>query len=241
MLSERSKQVRRDTLALSKANGGYHYGGSFSATEILIALYDEVMTEDDKFILSKGHACWPLYVLLREKGLNPRLTGHPTRDPHNGIHCSTGSLGHGLPTAIGMAMAKKIKGEPGRIFVLLGDGECQEGTTWESLLIAAHNNLDNLTVIVDWNSIQGSGKVEDVMPIPDIDEIAFQMGWDTETIDGHNITAIAEATPTSSVMPQLIVASTTKGKGISFMEDKPEWHAKWPNPEEEAKILEELQ
>lgn len=241
MLSERSKQIRRDTIALSKANGGYHYGGCFSATEILIALYDHILTDNDKFILSKGHACWPLYVLLREKGLNPKLTGHPTRDEANGIHCTSGSLGHGLPTAIGMAMAKKLKGEDGNIYVLLGDGECQEGTTWESLLIAAHHKLFNLIVIVDQNNIQGSGKTRDILPMPNLGKIAKEIGWEVSDVDGHSVDSIMDAWAVDeSMMPKLIMAYTIKGKGVSFMENKPEWHAKWPNPEEEAKMMEEL-
>lgn len=242
MLSERSKQIRRDTITLSKANGGYHYGGSFSCVEILIALYDRILIADDKFILSKGHACWPLYVLLREKGLNPKLTGHPTRDEANGIHCSTGSLGHGLPVAIGMAMAKKLKGEDGKVFVLMGDGECQEGTTWESLLIAGHHKLDNLVVIIDWNGIQGSGKVNGILPLPKLDRIAESLGWQIATIDGHLEGSLKRMVKGIRIRcgPSLIIAETIKGKGVSFMENKSEWHAKWPNPEEEAKMMEEL-
>lgn len=243
MLSARSKQIRRDTIALSKANGGYHYGGCFSATEILITLYDHVLTENDKFILSKGHACWPLYVLLRERGLNPKLTGHPTRDEANGIHCSTGSLGHGLPTAVGMAMAKKLKGEEGNIYVLLGDGECQEGTTWESLLIAAQHKLYNLVVIIDWNGLQGSGKVEDFLPLSSqcLSQVARSIGWEVNEADGHTINSIMDAWAEDTLgIPKFIIAYTVKGKGVSFMENKPEWHAKWPTLDEEAKMLEEL-
>jgi transketolase len=244
MLTERSKQVRRDTIKLSKANGGYHWGGSFSCVEILIALFDHVLTNDDRFILSKGHACWPYYVILREWGFNPKLEGHPSRDPYNGIHCSTGGLGHGLPTGIGMAMAKKIKGESGKIYVLMGDGECQEGTTWESLLIASHYKLDNLFVIIDDNGIQGSGKVERILPINNLNKIIDYIGWQVYGEDGHDIEKLSnflsldlrnlQATPT------IIIAKTIKGKGVSFMENKPEWHAKWLDDEHEAIALKEL-
>lgn len=242
MLNERSKQIRRDTIALSKANGGYHYGGSFSAVEILIALYDHVLKDDDKFILSKGHACWPLYVLLRERGLDPKLEGHPSRDERNGIHCTTGSLGHGLPTAVGMAMAKKLNWEPGIIYVLMGDGECQEGTTWESMLIAAKYKLDNLVVIVDQNSIQGSGRTRDVLPntLTALCNGSCAVGWVDESVDGHDVGAIIKALDIRKGRPIFILAKTIKGKGVGFMEDKPEWHAKWPSPEEEAQALEEL-
>lgn len=241
-LNKRSKQVRRDTLTLSKANGGYHFGGSFSCVEILIALYDHVLKPEDKFILSKGHACWPYYVLLREKGLNPKLGGHPTLDDLNGVHFTTGSEGHGLPAAIGMALARKIQGKPGRIFVLMGDGECQEGTTWEGLLTAAHHKLDNLTVIVDWNLFQGAGAVKDNLPVNGIGAVANIFGWTAIEVNGHDAYKIelilkCKRTP----KPLLIIAKTLKGKGVSFMEGKGEWHAKFPNPDQEAQIYKELE
>ena len=242
-LNERSKQVRQDTLKLSKANGGYHYGGSFSCTEILIALYDHVLKPEDKFIMSKGHACWPMYVLLREKGLNPKLGGHPELDETNGVHFTTGSEGHGLPAGIGMALARKIQNKPGRIFVLMGDGECQEGTTWEGLLTAAHHKLDNLTVIVDWNKFQGAGAVEDNLRIPKLGNIAGLIGWTIIETDGHNLEEIEEALRHTDNRrePLLIIANTIKGRGVSFMEGKGEWHARFPNAKEEEIILKELQ
>ncbi len=242
-LNERSKQVRRDTYHLSKANGGYHYGGCFSATEILIALFDHVMTDEDEFILSKGHACWPYYVLLREKGLKPKLEGHPSRDPHNGVAASTGSLGHGLPIGVGRALARKILNKPGRVFVLMGDGECQEGTTWESMLIAAHHKLDNLRVIIDRNGIQGSGHVGDVLINKNLGGVIDSIGGCASSVDGHSINAIRDVLKAGAnrpPRPHFILARTTKGKGVSIMENKPEWHAKWPNAEEEAIILREL-
>ena len=119
MLNNRSKQIRRDTITLSKANGGYHYGGCFSAVELLVSLYDHILTDDDRFILSKGHGCWPYYVLLRERGYDPRPTGHPERDVHNGIHWTTGSEGHGFPAAVGMAIAKKMLKSLERFTLLL--------------------------------------------------------------------------------------------------------------------------
>lgn len=240
-LNERSKQIRRETIILSKANGGYHYGGSFSAVEILISLYDKVLTSNDRFILSKGHACWPYYVLLRERGYDPKLEGHPTLDPKNGVHCSSGSEGHGLPVGIGMAMAKKRKGEEGNIYVLIGDGECQEGTTWESLLIAAHYKLDNLTVIVDYNKIQGSGLVDDILPIQGIDRIAKILGWLVSEINGHSCDEIETVIKVKSYeKPRFIIAYTVKGKGVSFMENEPKWHAQWPDAEHEKQAFKEL-
>jgi transketolase len=241
-MDERSKQVRRDTIKLSMANGGYHYGGCFSVTEILITLFDEVLTENDKCILSKGHACWPYYVLLREQGFDPKLEGHPSRDPHNGIHCSTGSLGHGLPMGIGMAMAKKQKKEPGKVYVVMGDGECQEGTTWESLLIAGKQELDNLVVIVDWNKMQGSGHVKDILPFnSNFGLIVNAIGWYVTICRGHNRDNLIHGISSNAeCVPSLVIAETIKGKGVSFMENQPKWHAKWPTTEEVEKAMEEL-
>lgn len=241
MLTKRSKQLRLDIIKLSKANGGYHYGGSFSCVEILISLFDNVLKEkNDKFIMSKGHACWGFYVLLREKGLNPLLEGHPHRDIHNGVEWTTGSEGHGLPAAIGMALSRKIKKENGQIFVLIGDGECQEGTTWESLLLGAQHNLNNLTAIVDFNKIQGSGFVKDILSVDSISDVAKSVGWDVTELDGHNIEKLTNAMMRKKNKPHLILADTVKGKGVSFMENQPKWHANWPSPEYEKQAIEEL-
>jgi transketolase len=240
-LQQRAKDVNRETLTLGTKNGGYHFGGSFSATHLLVALYDVVMREEDKFVLSKGHGCWPLYVLLRERGLNPELGGHPSFDPSNGIWCTTGSEGHGLPTVLGMAKARKMQGRPGHFYVIIGDGECQEGTTWEALLTGANQKLDNVTCIIDWNGIQGSGYVRDILPLPDMGKIGELIGWSVTVIDGHKyeqiIPALQDVTPGK---PHLIVAHTIKGKGVTYMEDVPQWHAKFPNPQEMEQALKEL-
>lgn len=241
-LTERGKQIRRDLYWLSKSNGGYHYGGTFSTIEILYNLYDKILGKDDRFILSKGHACWGYYVLLRELGFNPALEGHPHLDMANGVHWTTGSEGHGMPAGVGMAFAKKKMGKKGRVFVLVGDGECQEGTTWESLLLASKHNLDNLTVIMDNNRIQGSGLVRDILGNIDsvIFSAAYTCGWETSVIDGHDDETILRALMKNHHRPHFIIANTVKGKGVSFMENAPEWHSKWPNPEEEKRIMEEL-
>jgi len=242
-MSERSKQIRRDTIALSKANGGYHYGGCFSIVEILIALFDYTMKPKDKFILSKGHSCWPYYVILRELGYNPKLFGHPTRDEKNGVYCTTGSEGHGFPVGVGMALAKKIKNEEGIIYVLMGDGECQEGTTWESLLIAGKHKLDNLVVVIDKNKIQGSDYVNNILPIDGIEKIFHFAGWVSyEGVNGHSIDElVTEFRSRVEGYPQLIIANTVKGKGVSFMENEPKWHACWLDIEKEQLALKELQ
>jgi transketolase len=240
MLNERSKQVRRDLYHLSKANGGYHYGGTFSTIEILIALYDKVLTKDDRFILSKGHACWGYYVLLKEKGYNPLLEGHPHLDLANGIHWTTGSEGHGFPAGLGMAFAKKKLNKNGKVYVIIGDGECQEGTTWESLLLGGYHRINNLTVIMDNNKIQGSGYVNDILPVNHMKTVAESSGWVVTEIDGHENLQILAALQAQYEKPHFIIANTVKGKGVDFMENKPAWHSKWPNPAEEVEILKQL-
>ena len=249
-LTARGKQVRRDTLRLGIPNGIYHYGGSFSVVEILLALYDHELNDDDKVIMSKGH-CWiPQVVILRERGLSPGfgprlddttqscLVGHPFRDEANGIFANTGSLGHGMPLGVGMAFARKLQKRAGRIYVIVGDGEIQEGTFWESLLLARKYKLDNLTVIIDYNRIQGSGRVADVLPIPlprSLSRMLIDdMGWEASVVNGHDVPHLIDTLrwPRSMSRPTMIIAETVKGRGVSFMEDRPEWHAKFPTPEQ---------
>lgn len=240
MLTARSKQIRRDIIDLSQANHGYHYGGSFSSVEILIAIYDHILQPDDKFIMSKGHACWGYYVILRERGYSPLLEGHPYLDERNGVHFTTGSMGHGLPGAVGMAMGRKIRKKTGRIFVLIGDGECQEGTTWESTLIGGRYSLDNLTVIVDNNNIQGSGFVSEILDIKPVKVMAEAANWYTNTIDGHDLGGLVHELNVESSKPKFLIANTIKGKGVSFMENQPSWHAKFLDPDHERIAKEEL-
>ena len=240
MLNDRSKQIRRDIIELSQANFGYHYGGSFSCVEILISLFDHVLQPEDKFIMSKGHACWGYYVLLRERGYSPLLEGHPHLDESNGVNYTSGSMGHGFPAAVGMAMARKVTKKPGRIFVLIGDGECQEGTTWESTLIGGRFTLENLTVIVDNNNIQGSGFVNEILDIKPIEAVAKSAKWDVDLVEGHNIDALSEGLLNKTLQPRLIIAKTIKGKGVSFMENVPAWHAKFLDPEHEKIAMGEL-
>ena len=255
-LSARSKQIRRDTLKLGIPNGIYHYGGALSVVEILIAIYDNKFEDGDKVIMSKGH-CWiPQVVILRERGLNPGfgprldnpdeqcLVGHPFLDPENGIHANTGSLGHGMPIGVGMAQARKMQKKGGRIYVIVGDGETQEGTFWESLLLGARFKLDNLTVIIDRNQIQGSGRVEDILPVSDhtLNRIGMFVGWASAIIDGHDIASLVGTLDWAETLsvPTLIIANTIKGRGVSFMEDNSSWHARFPNPDELKLAYEEL-
>lgn len=240
MLNPRSKQVRRDAIEISKANGGYHYGGSFSCAEILINLFDSILRPEDRFVLSKGHGCWCYYVLLREKGFNPTLEGHPHYEPEQGIFCTAGSMGHGFPTSVGMALARKMKGESSKVVVLMGDGECQEGTTWEAILLASRLKLENLVVIIDNNGIQGSGFVDDILPvIKSVQAVAQSADWEVLRIDGHS-DELTKIKFNSQGKPTLIIANTIKGKGVSFMENVPKWHSNWLAGELEAKAMAEL-
>ncbi len=232
--------MRVQAIQLMKSFGATHFGGTFSSAEILINLYDQILSEEDLFILSKGHSCWIYYLLLREKGFNPKIEGHPHYDPANGIFCTTGSMGHGLPTGIGMALGKKIAKESGKIFVLMGDGECQEGTTWESLLLAAALKLDNLVVIVDSNNIQATGFVSDILPVKDVLIGAAKLaGWEVKIIDGHSA-ELLQVEFNYSNKPNLVIATTIKGKGVSFMENRPEWHSKWLDDDNEKIAINEL-
>jgi transketolase len=240
-LTERGKKLRIETIALAKPNGGYHFGGSFSCIEILLSLFDDVLKRDEnnKFVMSKGHACWPYYVLLREQGFTPLLEGHPHIG--NGVNYTTGSMGHGMPATLGMAMARTIQRRPGQLYVLVGDGECQEGTTWESMLIAKRFNVSNLTVIVDMNGIQGSGYVEDILPISALGATATAIGWDVVEVNGHDIEEVSTSLANvGGTNPNMIICHTIKGKGVPFMEDVPAWHAQWVDDEKELEIREIL-
>ena len=153
-LNNISKKLRQDTFTAFIKKGEAHLGGSFSCIEILVYLYENVLRKKDKFILSKSHSSFPLCLLLKKRGFKPKLTTHLEIDEKNGINCTTGSLGHGFPIATGMSLARKKIGRKGKIYVMISDGECQEGTTWESMLICAKHKLNNLVLIIDYNKIQ---------------------------------------------------------------------------------------
>ena len=228
-LIEKAKKLRRDTFNAFVEHGEAHLGGSFSIIELLIALYEKVLKEEDKFILSKAHASFPLCLLLQEKGLNPKLTTHLEIDPMNGIHCTTGSLGHGLPLATGMAMGKKLQKKSGKIYVMMSDGECQEGTTWESLLIAASHKLDNLVVLVDYNKIQALSPIDEVLPLENLSAKFKAFNWAcTEIKDGHSFAELIPALQqnNTTLKPKVFIVHTTKGKGVKAFENDPAWHAR---------------
>ena len=263
-----ASRIRIDIIkAVHKAGSG-HPGGSLSAADIVTALYFRVMNIDpenprmegrDKFILSKGHAGPVQYAALAERGyyevedmmslrkLGSRFQGHPNRDKVAGIEMSTGSLGQGFSVSVGMALAGKLDEKDGkksgRIYTLLGDGELQEGLVWEAAMSAAHYKLDNLCVIVDWNGLQIDGKNEDVMTVAPIDEKFTAFGFNVLTIDGHDFGQIFEAFDKAKECkgkPTAIIAKTSKGRGVSFMEDNPGWHGKAPKEEEAKQAVAEL-
>ena len=228
-LTIKAKKLRQNTFLAFIQKGEAHLGGSFSMIEILLTLYEVIIKKNDKFILSKAHASFPLCILLKEKGLNPKLTTHLELDKKNGIHCTTGSLGHGLPIATGMAFAKKQQKDSGKIYVMMSDGECQEGTTWESLLIAAKHKLDNLVVIVDYNKIQALSRLKDALPLANLSSKFRAFNWDCiEVKDGHSFKSLIASfkKKNKKKKPLAIIVNTTKGKGIKEFEDDPIWHAR---------------
>jgi len=227
-LIDYAAHLRKATFKAFIEHGEAHLGGSFSMIESLIALYEEILTPSDKFILSKAHASFPLCLLLRERGLNPNLTTHLEIDSENGIYATTGSLGHGLPIGTGMALARKRRGIGGRIVVMISDGECQEGTTWESLLIAAHHRLDNLLVLVDYNKIQALSRLDDALAIDSLAEKFRAFRWGCEEVeDGHDFASIIPALDQPATeRPRAVLLHTVKGKGIPEFEDDPVWHAR---------------
>jgi transketolase len=233
--------------------------------ELLAVLYGSVLRvnpadpdwpERDRFILSKGHGCAALYAVLAERGFFPLdwletfccngscLPGHATHTQIPGIEVSTGSLGHGLSLATGMAFAAKLAGEAHRVFVLISDGECDEGSTWEAMLFAAHHGLDNLTAIVDYNKIYSVDFVETVLALAPLAAKWHSFGWAVREIDGHNleyVQATLSQVPYELGRPSCVIAHTVKGKGVSFMENQVLWHFRTPQGSEFEAALAELE
>jgi len=228
-LTNKARKLRQDTFLAFIKKGEAHLGGSFSMIEILLTLYEIIMKKDDKFILSKAHASFPLCLLLKKKGLKPRLTTHLEVDTKNGIHCTAGSLGHGLPIATGIAFAKKQQKIPGKVYVMIGDGECQEGTTWESLLIGSKYQLDNLVILVDYNKIQALSRLKDALPLEDLSTKFKSFNWDCIKVkNGHSFKSLIPSLKKKNKKgkPLAIIINTIKGKGIKEFEDDPIWHAR---------------
>lgn len=233
-----------------------HPGGSLSIADIITYLYFSEMNvnpnnptweERDRFVLSKGHTCPALYAALAEKGFFPKedlvtfrqadsyLQGHPDMKHIPGVDMSSGSLGQGISAACGMALSAKLQNKDFRVYTVLGDGESQEGQVWEAAMFAAHYHLDNLCAVLDFNGLQIDGRITDVMNPTPLDEKFKAFGWNVITVNGHDFeeleAAFAKAKETKGA-PTLILAKTTKGKGVSFMEDNAGWHGKAPNAEQ---------
>lgn len=264
-LKETANTIRRDIITMLSESKSGHPGGSLSAVEILTYLYFNEMNVDpgnpknvdrDRFILSKGHGAPGLYCALAEKGYFPKeelmklrktgamLQGHPDMKGTPGVDMSTGSLGQGLSVSNGMALAAKLDKKSYRVYALLGDGELQEGQVWEAALTAAHYKLDNLTIFIDNNGLQIDGTNQEVKNVNPIEDKFKAFGWNTISIDGHDFMQIGKAleeAKSTKGKPTAIIASTIKGKGISFMENEVGWHGVAPNAEQKEQALKELE
>ena len=232
-----------------------HPGGSLSIVEALVYVYEHELRKGvDKFVLSKGHAAPALYAVLALKGYFPEeelahlrqsgsmLQGHPSIITP-GVDMCTGSLGQGLSAACGMALGARYLKQDANVYAIVGDGECQEGQIWEALHFAAHYHLSNLCVMIDWNGLQIEGKVDDVMNLRDMDKRVKDCGFNVITVDGHDFTELAgafELFHSTADRPTAIILKTVKGKGVSFMENKAEWHGKAPDEEQYLQAVREL-
>lgn len=263
-LEQLAQKIRINIIKMLTAAGSGHPGGSLSAADILTVLYFHEMKLDpaklddperDRFVLSKGHAAPVLYATLAELGIvgeeelttlrkiGSRLQGHPDRKKLPGVEMSTGSLGQGFSTSVGMALAGKMDKKEYRVYTLLGDGEIQEGICWEAAMSAAHYKLDNLTAFLDWNGLQIDGNNDDVMTVKPVDEKFRSFGWNVIAVDGHNLPELISALDQAKQVkgkPTLVLAHTVKGKGVSFMEGNAGWHGKAPSEEEGKRAVAEL-
>lgn len=263
-LKKIANQVRIDIVNMVYEAKSGHPGGSLSIADILTVLYFNQMNIDeknpksaqrDRFVLSKGHCAPALYSILIEKGYVPReelkkfrsvegiLQGHPDMNKVPGVDMTTGSLGQGLSVANGMALASKMEHEGYRVYCMLGDGEIEEGQVWEAAMTSNKYKLDNLCAIVDYNGLQIDGKVTEVKGLDDLEGKFKSFGFNTIVIDGNNIEQIIDGFNSAKLCkgkPSVIIAKTIKGKGVSFMENKAEWHGKAPNEEEYNQAMEEL-
>jgi transketolase len=256
--------IRCDIIDMICTAAAGHPGGSLSAADVVTALYFRVMRIDpenpdwpdrDRFILSKGHACPVWYAALAERGyfdkshlktlrqMGSILQGHPDMLKTPGIDMTAGSLGHGLPAGLGMALSGKLRQKDYHVFVIIGDGESQEGSIWEASMAAPNFKLDNLTAILDYNHLQNDYSVDDIMPIHPVVDKWQAFGWHVLEIDGHDMAQVVDALEKAKAhqgAPTMIVANTVKGKGVSYMENVCEWHGKAPCQEEADRALEEL-
>lgn len=259
-----ANKIRKHVLIMTQLGNSSHIGSNLSIADILSVLYGSILNYNpndpksknrDRFILSKGHAGAGLYAVLAECGFMPLeklkthcqdgsdLSGHISHKEISGVEFSTGSLGHGLPVACGMALAAKINKNKHRVFVMLSDGECDEGSNWEAILFAAHHKLNNLTVIIDRNRLQSIYSTEDTLALEPLTEKWKSFGWDTIEINGHNHNELFQSCSNKKnikTKPFCIIANTIKGKGVSFMENNTLWHYRSPQGEEYRLAMEEL-
>jgi transketolase len=244
-LDARSIALRRSCVRALAGGGRGHIGSTMSLVEILRALYDHVLHVDpanpawperDRCILSKGHGCLALYALLADKGFFPAaeldrfcraggiLGGHPERGKVPGVEASTGSLGHGLSIGVGLALAARLQRRASRVFVVLGDGELDEGSVWEAAMAAAQHRLDNLTAIVDYNKVQSAGPTHEILDLEPLADKWRAFGFETLEVGGHDVAALREAFLVRHERPTAVICHTVKGKGIAFAENDADWH-----------------
>ena len=262
--NELAKRIRIHALKMANSGGGSHIGSALSIADILAVLYNDVMNVDaanpgkinrDRFILSKGHAGAAVYATLAEKGFFPtdelkthyqngsRLSGHVSHKGIPGVEISTGSLGHGLNIGVGMAKAAKLDGKSHQVFVLLSDGECDEGSNWEAILFAAHHKLDNLVAIIDYNKIQSLAPVTDTIGLEPFADKWRMFNWNVMEVDGHDTNLLQDSFSKieKNSKPTVMIAHTIKGKGVSFMENTVLWHYRCPRDDEFDMALKELE
>ncbi|MBF0304341.1 MAG: transketolase [Alphaproteobacteria bacterium] len=263
-LKDRAALLRARIIETSHRTGTPHLASCLSCVDILTALYFEVLRLDparpdlpgrDRFLLSKGHAAPALFQVLAMRGFYPesRLDTYgedggvfgehpPAGGQVPGIEAATGSLGHGLPIGLGMALAARLAGRDNRVFVVLGDGECNEGSVWEAAMMAAAQRMDNLTIIVDYNKWQATGRSDEVLALAPLADKWRAFGWSAVEIDGHDMAAVVDALkrPPEAGRPTAIVAHTIKGRGVSFMEDDNNWHYRIPGKDEVLAARREL-
>ena len=259
-----ARQLRFKLIQMSHAAGTPHLGSAMSCVDILVAAYWNVLKLDaqkpadplrDRFILSKGHAASALYATLAERGFFPKewlekfaqhrspLAEQPAPNCAPGVELATGSLGHGLPVGVGMALAARIRKLDYRVFVCLSDGECNEGTVWEAAMFAAAQKLERICVIVDYNKWQATGRSNEIMALAPLRDKWAAFGWTTHDVDGHDLPTLSglmKHVPDGGGQPVAIVANTVKGKGVSFMQDDNNWHYRVPNADEVQAAKKEL-